>query len=103
VQNPEALAGDRQRTTLSVINCSCFPKTPLRHIVLPTVLGGLQVRTSHRTSVLAHLIPDGSHIARGGGKMERQRISKTDCFLSIKGLILIALTCFLQCKGGTDM
>lgn len=70
VQKPEALAGDRQQTVPNAIVCSHSPKTPLRHVVLPTVLRGLQVGTSHSTSALLRLIPDGSHVAGGGGKTE---------------------------------
>lgn len=39
----------------------------------------------------------------GKWKANEQEISKANCFLSLKGLIRIALTCFLQCKGGADV
>lgn len=47
-------------------------------------------------------IPHGTR-RRESGKSNEQRISKANCFLSTKGLILLALTCFLQCKGVTDV
>lgn len=51
-QNSEALVGDMQQTAPSVIVCSHSHKTPSRSIVLPTVLRGLQVGTSHSSSAL---------------------------------------------------
>lgn len=48
---PRSCAGERQQTMLSVIMCRYFPEAPCRHLVLPTLLRGLQVGSSHSTSV----------------------------------------------------
>lgn len=102
---PRSCAGDRQQTMLSVIVCRHFPETPWRHLVLPTVLGCLQVGTSHSSSALfvSSQMDPTLHEEEGKRKANELRISKANCFLSVKGLLRIALTRFLQCKGGADV
>lgn len=48
--------------------------------------------------------PERLHTALGGGQVESWWAEgvKSNWFCSMKGLILMALTCSLQCKRGTD-
>lgn len=105
VQNPEAVkeAGSKP---CWVWSCPGTPlKLPRDTLACPLFSG--VCRWEPPTALLCFYVwsqmDPTLHEEEGKWKADEQRISKANCFLSIKGLICIALTCFLQCKGGTDV